>query len=393
MRQLIDALGAPATLAAIRSPHPPQPADLAAQAANDPANGEAPPGAPATEPRTPEGEAVARITRSLARWRTRLAGIDPPRVLDACAATGGRFVIPGDAEWPTQLDDLAAARPYGLWLRGNGNLRFACLRSAALVGSRAATDYGMHVAVEIAGDLAERGWTVVSGGAFGVDARAHRGALAEHGRTIAVLACGTDVAYPASHTGLFEEITETGVIVSEWPPGARPYRGRFLVRNRVIAALTRGTVVVEAAPRSGALSTARHARDLSRHVMAVPGPITSETSRGCHRILREWNAICVTSADEVIEQIGLIGDDLATPQRPPVLPRDRLDPDTLRVLDAIPARAPGAGPATVAAESGIELDTTIACLGHLAAGGFIEHTPTGWHLRQGTAEPGEGRRS
>lgn len=379
LRRLIDALGPTETLAAVRADRPPDPHDIA-RALTAP-DTEVPPNTPAPPPDPEAAGQVAAVGRGLARWRARLGAAQPERALVACERMGGRFVVSGDPEWPTQLDDLGPARPYGLWLRGGGNLRFACLRSVALVGARAASDYGLHVTIELAGDLAERQWTVVSGGAYGVDDRAHRGALAERGTTVAVLACGMDVAYPSGHAGLFEEIAATGVIVSEWPPGSRPYRGRFLVRNRVIAALTRGTVVVEAALRSGALSTARHARDLSRQVMAVPGPVTSATSAGCHRILREWDATCVTSAAEVIEQVGLIGDDLAAPRRPPVLPRDRLDDDARRVLDALPAGGPGLGPATMAGESGTDLNTTIACLGRLAAAGFAERTADGWRLR------------
>lgn len=374
LRRLIDALGPLETLRVIRSGTEVNPRELAQVVRLGEEEG--------SEQDTAGIEAdTAAVGRGLARWRARLPAVDPEQNRAACDRVGARFIIPGDPEWPTQLDDLGPARPYGLWLRGAGNLRFACLRSVSLVGSRAASDYGLHVALELAADLAERRWTIVSGGAYGIDARAHRGALAERGTTVAVLACGVDVAYPAAHTGMFAEIAANGVIVSEWPPGARPYRGRFLVRNRVIAALTRGTVVVEAAVRSGALSTARHARELQRHVMAIPGPVTTETSRGCHLILREWGAVCVTSAEEIVEQIGLVGDDLAAVERPPVLPRDRLGDETRRVLDAVPARGPGLGPATLSAESGVALDTTIACLGHLAAGGFIEHTSAGWCLR------------
>ena len=377
LRRLLDTLGPAETLAVIRADPSISPKDLAVRVR-----------------RTEEGNApgldeeTAAATRALARWRARFTVVDPDRNQAACARVGARFVIPGDPEWPTQLDDLGPTRPYGLWLRGAGNLRFACLRSVSLVGSRAASDYGLHVALELAADLAERGFTIVSGGAYGIDARAHRGALAERGTTVAVLACGADVSYPVAHTAMFGDIAANGVIVSEWPPGSRPYRGRFLVRNRVIAALTRGTVVIEAAVRSGALSTARNARELRRHVMAVPGPVTTETSRGCHHILREWGATCVTSADEVAEQIGLIGDDLAQPRRPPVLPRDRLGDDARRVLDAIPAHGPGLGPATLAAESGVAVDTAVACLGSLAAGGFIERAPDGWRLRGPRSEGG-----
>lgn len=379
LRRFIDALGPAETLATIRTVPSAAPRDLADHLRRTEEEN--------TLGRAPGlDEETAAVTRALARWRARLTVVDPDRNQAACARLGARFIIPGDPEWPTQLNDLGPTRPYGLWLRGEGNLRFACLRSVSLVGSRAASDYGLHVALELAADLAERRWTIVSGGAYGIDARAHRGALAEHGTTIAVLACGADVSYPVAHTAMFDDIAANGVIVSEWPPGSRPYRGRFLVRNRVIAALTRGTVVIEAAVRSGALSTARNARELSRHVMAVPGPVTTETSRGCHHILREWGATCVTSADEVAEQIGLIGDDLAEPRRPPVLPRDRLGDETRRVLDAIPARGPGSGPATLAAESGVGVDATVACLGSLAAGGFIERGPDGWRLRDPRSE-------
>ncbi|MFL6051308.1 MAG: DNA-processing protein DprA [Actinoallomurus sp.] len=225
--------------------------------------------------------------RRFAAWRARLPDAEPERLLAECDALGGRLVCPGDAEWPSQLGDLGDRRPYALWVRGDQDLRFGCLRSVAIVGSRSATSYGINVAAEMGAELADRGWTVISGGAFGIDAAAHRGVLAADGLTVAVFACGFDVTYPSSHAGLFGEIARYGLLVSELPPGTPPTRGRFLVRNRTIAALTRGTVVVEAARRSGAISTARHARDLRRGVMVVPGPVTSAASAGCHVLLRE----------------------------------------------------------------------------------------------------------
>ena len=170
-----------------------------------------------------------------------------------------------------------------------------------MVGARAATGYGEHVATEMAAALAERGWAVVSGGAYGIDSCAHRGALGADGVTVAVLASGLSYGYPKGHHELFAAIAGQGVMVSEWPPDRAPTRPGFLVRNRVIAALSCGTVVVEAALRSGALSTARHARDLCRPLMAVPGPVTSDLSAGCHEIIREWGAVCVTGARDVIE--------------------------------------------------------------------------------------------
>jgi DNA processing protein len=237
------------------------------------------------------------------RWQARLP--DVPSVDDIAGfwSSGIRLICPGDPEWPARLDDLGAARPYALWLRGSADLWVSCLRSVAIVGSRAATAYGCYVASEFAASVASRGWAVVSGGAYGVDAAAHRGALAANGVTVAVLACGVDVPYPVGHTELLNAIATQGAIVSEWPPGRHATRLRFLVRNRTIAALVAGTLVVEAAQRSGALNTARHARDLGRPLMAVPGPITSDLSAGCHTVIRDWQGMLVTSAPEVIHAL------------------------------------------------------------------------------------------
>lgn len=320
---------------------------------------------------------VNGIGRAMRNWRSRIAEIPAVDDLLDMAKAGIRLVCPGDPEWPTQLDDLGDARPYALWLRGNADLRHACLRSVSVVGARAATAYGSHVSAELAASLAGRGWAVVSGGAYGIDGAAHRGALAADGASVAVLACGVDIPYPKGHQDLFDAIAASGVLVSEWPPGRTPTRARFLIRNRVIAALSRGTVVVEAGRRSGAISTARHAVDLCRALMAVPGPVTSEASAGCHRIMREWSAVCVTEAGEVLEQVAAAGEHLIPAA--PVLPRAALDPLTARVLEAVPIRG-GAGPATVAVAAGVDLDTTVSCLGLLAAGGFIVRGPRGWRL-------------
>jgi len=214
---------------------------------------------------------VPALSRALPRWAARLGEAPTAAALAGWQQRGIRLVCPGDAEWPGQLSVLGDAQPWALWVRGDADLRYACLRSVSLVGSRSATGYGAHVAGEMAAVLAEHGWTVVSGGALGVDSWAHRGALAAAGITIAILASGVDEPYPPTHHHLFRSVAAQGAIVSEWPPGRRPTRHGFLVRNRVIAALSRGTVVVEAARRSGALSTARHALEQSRPLMAVPG--------------------------------------------------------------------------------------------------------------------------
>ena len=328
------------------------------------------------------------LDRALARW-ARLGEAPTESDLDDGRRAGIRLVCPGDPEWPSQLEVLGDASPWGLWVRGSGDLRYACLRSVSVVGTRAATAYGSHVCTEMAATLAERGWTVVSGGAFGIDGCAHRGAVRAGGVTIAVLACGVDRDYPPGHYGLFRDIRAEGATVSEWPPGRTPTRPGFLVRNRVIAALSRGTVVVEAARRSGALNTARHARDQGRPLMAVPGPVTSMLSAGCHEIIRDWGAVCVTGARDVMEVLSFPGDEPPSRVRGPVLPRDALDPVTRQVLEAVPARA-GRGPARIAVVAGVGFDTAMSCLGALAAAGFVERNDRGWRIRSGPVGPDRG---
>jgi DNA processing protein len=336
-------------------------------------------------------KARERLAEHVASWRIRLPAADPEADLTVCEKLGGRLICPGDPEWPRQLDDLGDKTPYALWLRGPGDLRYGCLRSVAVVGARAASSYGARVAADLAAELSGRGWTVVSGGAMGIDASAHRGALAVDGPTVAVFANGVDMPYPRCNDGLFAEMLRRALLVSESPPGTEPTRLRFLVRNRVIAALSRGTVVVEAAARSGALNTAKHARKLGRVVMAVPGPVTSLTSVGCHTLIRQIPpARCVTNAAEVIEEVGRIGDDLAPEPRGPVLPRDELEPTTRTVLEAVPAVG-AAGPAQIAVKAGVDLTTARGCLGILAAGGFIERCDQGWRLRRSPPIPGAAR--
>jgi DNA processing protein len=325
-------------------------------------------------------QAKRALEAALVRWRTRLPVLPPPDEVLAFTAAGIRLVCPTDPEWPGQLADLGDAQPYALWLRGQADLRFNCLRSVAIVGSRAATAYGSYVAAEFAASLAARGLAVISGGAFGIDAAAHRGALGADGVTVAVLAGGVDMPYPAAHTELFDAIAAQGVIVSEWPPGLHVTRLRFLVRNRVIAALAAGTLVVEAGDRSGALNTARHARDLYRRLMAVPGPVTSDLSAGCHRVIRDWDGLLVTSAADVAEHLAPIGQlEEAADQGGEV--NDRGDLDSAKVLDALPSRG-GLGTLRLAQRAGLAPATTAACLGKLAAAGLIERCDNGWRLRR-----------
>jgi DNA processing protein len=246
----------------------------------------------------------ARIRPGLAQWRTRLAAIPPGTGLGSPEARGVHLLCPGDPGWPRQLDDLGLARPYALWIRGTTNLRDLCRQSVAVVGSRAATAYGRHMCAEITAGLSATGWVIVSGGAYGIDVTAHRAALARGGRTAAVLACGPDLAYPREHAGLLDDIAAHGAVVSEYPPGTLPTRHRFLARNQVIAALARGTLVVEAARRSGTIVTALRASELGRPVMAVPGPVTSAMSAGCHVLIRAGEAVLVTDAAEAASSLG-----------------------------------------------------------------------------------------
>ncbi|MCX5400041.1 DNA-processing protein DprA [Streptomyces sp. NBC_00102] len=322
-------------------------------------------------PETLPGMTAAR----LAGYRMRAAVADPAADLEAVARAGGRFVVPGDREWPGQLDDLGDARPVGLWIRGAPDLRLWALRSVAVVGARACTPYGAHMAATLGAGLAERGWVVVSGAAFGVDGAAHRGALAAGGATVAVLASGVDVAYPRGHAELIGRIAREGLLVGELPPGTHPTRSRFVLRNRVIAALTRGTVVVEAEYRSGSLVTARGAQRLGRFTMGVPGPATSGLSAGVHELLR-GEGVLVTDAAEVAELVGEIGD-LAPVRRGTVLPRDLLGPAAAAVLDALP-REGTTGVRDVARSAGTSTDETLARLYELHSLGFVEREGDIW---------------
>ncbi|MCX4746552.1 DNA-processing protein DprA [Kitasatospora sp. NBC_01287] len=316
----------------------------------------------------------------LALLRQRLALTDAAADLERLRALGGRFLVPGDAEWPSQLADLGEAAPIGLWVLGTGSLRLLALRSVAVVGARACTDYGAHIATELAAALAERGWVVCSGAAYGVDAAAHRGALAVGGMTVAVLACGVDVRYPRGNSELISRISEQGQLISELPPGEHPNRFRFVLRNRVLAALTRGTVVVEAASRSGALSTARRAQELNRHTMGVCGPVTSELSAGVHALIRGGGATLVTDATEVIEQIGAIGADLTPPARSRPRPRDLLHHSAALVLEAIPAGQRGAPVGELALRTAIPTDQVLKELYELCSLGFVQRVGSHWRV-------------
>jgi DNA protecting protein DprA len=222
-------------------------------------------------------------------------------ISDSIEDAGGSFLTPDDSQWPTQLNDLAAA-PIGLVVKGR--IESLTQRSIAIVGTRNPTPYGARIASDFAAGFVDREWIIVSGGAYGIDTHAHKGALIAEGITIAVIASGIDINYPAGNERLFAEIAELGAIVSEVMPGTPAFPSRFLTRNRIIAALSVSTLVVEAAFRSGSLRTARDAAELMRPVMAIPGPINSPTSEGTHRLIGERAAEIVTSVADAVELIS-----------------------------------------------------------------------------------------
>jgi DNA processing protein len=315
---------------------------------------------------------------------------DPARELQRAAERGIRFVVPGDEEWPAQIDDLAFAEelqqrggvPVGLWLRGPRRLDELAEHAVAVVGSRAATSYGCQLAADIGAGVAAAGHTVVSGAAFGIDFHGHRGALAVDGPTMAVLAGGVDRAYPQKHAPLLEHIAATGLVVSEAPLGAASMRVRFLARNRLIAALARGTVVVEAAVRSGALNTANWTLGLGRALMGVPGPVTSAASQGVHQLIRSRGAVLVTRPEEVLETVGPIGRLMLAEPRGLDHPRDSLSVEDRQVLDAVPV-SQAAPTQSVARIAGVHPRRTRQALDRLRDAGLVESSGGSWRAVRG----------
>jgi DNA processing protein len=320
------------------------------------------------------GIAARTLRDAMARWTPRLAPDAVESALRIASAAGVGLVIPGDEHWPAALGDLGAHGPICLWVRGDTSALSRLEPSVALVGARAATSYGEHVTSELAAELAGSGIPIISGAAYGIDGVAHRAALAVGGQTVALLAGGADRPYPAGHAQLIERISTHGVVVSEVPCGAAPTRWRFLQRNRIIAALSTATVVVEAGWRSGSLNTAGHAAQLGRALGAVPGPITSAASAGTHRLLREYAATCVTSADDVRDMLGIAtgGSTYVADGRP--------DTDqSSRVRDALSARV-WRDAADLARRSGLSVGEVEGVLGLLRLDGVAESGSSGWRL-------------
>lgn len=330
------------------------------------------------------------IEPELARW------VEGRREHDCATADlktldqmGGRLITPEDDEWPTLAFQGFRGvdhkkRPNGrpplvLWAVGPIRLDEATERAAAIVGTRAATAYGEHVAADLAAGLVDRNMAVVSGGAYGIDGAAHRAALACEGITVAIVAGGINNPYPAGHSALFHRIRQQCLLLSEYPPGVAPGRLRFLTRNRLVAALSGATVVVEAGLRSGAANTAGWAGALGRQVAAVPGPVTSAASAGCHALLR-GGAELVTRADELVELAGRIGE-LATEPQHPIGPLDGLTPAEQQVHDALPAR----GSVTVdeiAIAAGLAPQQVLGPLTMLEFAGLVVGEDGRWRLRR-----------
>ena len=320
----------------------------------------------------------------------RRSAIDPAQTLADAARIGLRFVVPGDEEWPVQLDDLATAPPLfnrggvpvGLWVRGPARLD-ELTGAVAIVGSRSATTYGADVAADLAAEVAGAGRAVVSGAAYGIDQAAHRGAIAAGGTTVAVLACGADRVYPQAHARLIEHLAHEHCLVSETVPGGAPTQLRFLSRNRIIAALTEGTVVVEAAVRSGALNTANWASRLNRHLMGVPGPVASAQSAGVHQLLRDAAATLVTHPDEVLETLAPSGERLVERARGAERPRDKLTHRQRRVLDAVPVRR-AVDDFSIASTAGVGALEVRGTLLTLEKAGHVRREGAGWRLADET---------
>lgn len=327
------------------------------------------------------GEKLLRLTR--ARREIDCAAED----LDRLARFDGRLLTPDDPEWPTlafvSFDGVDPVKhpdgvpPLALWVTGEAALDEIAWRAAAIVGTRAVTNYGEHVAAELAADLSSRDVAVVSGGAYGVDGAAHRATLLAGGLTVAVLASGVDMPYPSGHSALLHRIRSQGLVLSEYPPGTTPARHRFLVRNRLVAALAGSTVVVEAGLRSGAANTASWAKALGRVVCAVPGPVTSSASAGCHVLIRA-GAVLVTRADEIVEFVGRIGELAEEPEHPET-PLDGLSDAEKRVYEALPGRG-SRSVAQLAVESGLPATRVPGELAMLELAGLAEQREGKWRI-------------
>ena len=309
--------------------------------------------------------------------RARVAGVDVDGELDRVERTGARVVIPGDADWPEALDHPLVS-PHLLHVRGQGSLTDLSARAVAIVGSRASTGYGEAIAREIGAGAAGRGWTVVSGAAFGIDAAAHQGALAVHGPAIAVLPCGPDRVYPEGNRRLVEAVAEQGVVITELAIGTVAMRHRFLSRNRIIAALSRATLVVEAGLRSGSLNTAGWAEAMRHPVGLVPGPVTQMSSAGCHEWIQKHRGSLVTDTADLLALAGRVGEevDLPVEQLGPARELDALTPPQRRIHDLL-SRSRGTSSGELAAELVLPVEEGFAEIATMSIDGWVEQDDEG----------------
>lgn len=338
-----------------------------------------------------EDTAAGELESAIARWQPRLTSATALLALRHAARFGARLLVPDAGGWPPGVSDLGLHAPIALWCRGTDDALAALPTSIALVGARAATGYGEHVTMEASAGLVDRGYAIVSGAAYGIDGMAHRAALASKGQTVAILAGGVDRFYPSGHDALLSRIVETGAVISELPCGQPPTKWRFLQRNRLIAAVSQATVVLEAGWRSGSLNTAGHAASMGRPLGAVPGPVTSAASAGCHRLIRDFDAVCVTNADEMAE-LAPLGETPPEAGHPPLVDLVETSPATpsphdsssqrppseqTRLLDAISQRSPR-NSQDIAARSGLSLATVRSLLGALELEGRVTERERGW---------------
>lgn len=310
--------------------------------------------------------------------QVRLQNFSFAEALRVLERTGARLIFRDGDEWPSQLNDLQGARPYVLWVVGTPNLRLAATQSVAVVGARAATPYGEFVARDWCSRLSDQQWLVISGGAYGIDAAAHQGVLSVGGVTACVLASGVDVAYPKGHESLLARIADTGLVISESPPGSEARKQRFLTRNRIIAAMSKATLVVEAALRSGTTSTANYATQLNRPVLAVPGSVASPMSAGCHELIKDGIAMIASDWKDIPRLFGSSNQQLELPEIHS-RPFDDLTALQKQILDAVPMRS-GATPDALVIATGLAVRLVFKGLGELEMQGFLHRDGDCWRI-------------
>ena len=355
---------------------------------------------PTIDPRDVADRIIARDTslgsKLLSATESRCHSANPDQDLALAARAGARLVTRDDPEWPADalkeaFEPLASAEgaksqqrdscpPTCLWVRGE-DLRMTTRRAVTIVGTRSASSYGRTVTQQLTTELVGRGYSIISGGALGIDSAAHHAAIHAGGTTVGILACGVDVPYPAAHKQLFRDIIHSGSLISEYPPGRRPARHRFLTRNRLAAAFGAATVVVEAGFRSGALNTASWSEHMNRPVLAVPGSVLSRESCGCHRLIREGRAILVERTEDIIEALSTVGEtdaeytlELQYPKRP----SQGLNMDQLRVYDATDPT--GNDVMSICTKAALPLDATMRILFELTELSLVERS--GQHYRR-----------